>query len=1216
MDPVDESDADDAWLDDVAETPTPTARASPSPCAREGEARTRAGSASASSMDDDASPTGGRTTPAVEGATTTASDGGYVVREGGLGALFGGDDGDDDWMTPRGTGAETPRGAERAADVGVAAVVTPRATRAVDVTHAVRTNGPFASPNGGRDDGMEFFNELDASAETESSARAREGDGRSHAAPVDAPVYETIVDPPLMAAAPPVVASEVGAATLFTHASESDGAFYEETHAPAEYPQTEFVGAHEQSSAEWWPSEAVELKQEPEPVSEAVPTPEPLMEYVAQHEHEQQFPTSFTNDDPPTQAQYEQRPPPRTSSYDYGNGSFTDQGPPPIVPAYSSENFHSRVSSTNSISDVMAPIPPTPSMPTFMVPEPIQPVQGSPMAVVRAVSQTEMPPPSTPPPRVSAGYASFEPAPPPRQESYPPAPVASYGGYTQSYETQAAQTQQYAAYGESQTRKPVGFDETERSPDGRPHHVALSFGFGGVLALTGPGFPGGRQTQGTSIPPCSVQVHSVRSLLQGGNTLGTAYIRSVDLFSGPLNNRRATDVAKMIDGVLASDGEPQGESDAVLYRVLQTMVQYQGELMTTGDLLGENRKGANAELARVLTSTQETSTGGWVAASSGTSPLNPAGDSDKHAILQVESLLIEGRRGEALRVAVDAKLWPHALLLAGHLGGRHYQETVATMARSSCTLGSPLHTLEILLAGISHELTSSTEGMPTASRIRELIPRWREHVAILCSNPTKGTEFMLKALGDELWRQNDLNAAHAVYALSKERPAPYSFNSRMCLIGADHRKFPRTYATPQAVQLTEILESALVGSNPQAQLPALLPYKLLHAGALAEVGKLKRALAYVESVSRSVRSLDKNSPEVNVDLVGTLAAQMEHRLQNALKGKAGRLADAAAGAAKSLVSGVKGLLDRSVSSLFGDAGEFQQPQPLGQLHQPQLQLHQPQMQPHQPQMLAHQPQMQPVVSPQNAPTEPRHERTPSGGLLRSVSSLFGGVAPKPSPTHEPVVSHENAFYYDEHRKMWLERGKEPPAETKPVGAPPIRNASDNSFGGSDSTSQPPPVMAPATHAKAKQEGGIHSRYVDTFAAQGGASPIATPPAQGFVPVVPGAGLAPSRPSNFFIPGPSTSHSRDDSHSESFSSVSHQPQERTNDGAAFYGYDATSRQPVESVAQQSTGAIPRPPTIDPSLLASVQSAPLPAFGASGIPAAAELVADEMTELNLQ
>ena len=1257
------SESDEEWLRDVADAPAVDARAV--------DARAGADDASGArgwELDGDDARAASRAGDAARMGGADVGRG-YVVASGGLGALFGGDD-DEDWMRPA---------AARDADADADATRTRRGgvgwredggIARVGASSDARASGPFAAPVGGRDDGMEFFGEWDARAEADDGvgragevggggfgfdgARASAEDGCGDASAIAAAVVREHRAADAVAAAASFHAQAAPRTPREMNSAPVEE-FYEQAHAPfEEYAQTEFVSAHEDAPAEYWAQETLE------------PETERASEHVEWQQRE--FPESVAGEQTVVDDRHDDDAyygAPITSSHAaHAEGPFVDSAAPPIVPAYtySSENLHSRGSSTSSIPDVLATPSSVSPMPTFMIPEPIQ---QSPMAVIRAVPHTEAPETFAPPPRASAGYASYEPVHPPQSE-YAPDVGAGYAGYAQPYgssqpqyppaqlqyppaqpqyppaqpqyapaqpqysaaqpqysaaqpqysaahpQYSAAQPQysaahpQYSAYSETQTRKPVGHDDSERSPDGRPQHVAICFGFGGSLALTGPGYPGGRQSHGTSVPPCSVQIHSVRALLHGGNTLGTQYMKDMELLVGPLGNRRAADVAKMIDTAITSEGDRREESEALLYRVLQTMLLHQGELTPSGDALGE-KKSAVSEISRVLTSSShDSSTSGWVSANAGISPLNPAGESDERAIVQVESLLIAGRRGDALKLAIEAKLWPHALLLAGHLGGRHYQETLAIMAKSVCKVGSPLHTLEIVMAGLPQELTASaTEaaGMSTPvvhaapiSKVRELLPRWREHIAILCSNPMNASEFVLKSLGDELWRQGNVSGAHIAYALSKERPTPYSFNSRLCLVGSDHRKFPRTYVTPRAVQLSEILESALVGSNPQAQFPSLLPYKLVYAGALAEVGKLKRALAYVESVLKSVRSLDKNSPEVNVALVGALASQMEDRLQSVLKGKGGRLADAA----KFMVSGVKGLLDRSVSSLFGDGGEFQNPPPLGRPHEAQQS------------SSSHSYSAPPQKASSPATTAPpvHHERTPSGNLLRSVSSLFGGGASKPVPSNEPTVSQENAFYYDEQRKMWCERGKEPPKEAPPVGPPPVRNLSDHTVGGlGPESSTPPPIMAPSAYSK--QPGGVHSRYVDTF---NYASPGAmnSSPAPGFVPIVPSANAAPRHPGNFFVPGPSASHSREESHSESYSYSQH---ERTGSDGSFYGYDVqTSADPQPPRAPNS---IPRPPSIDPSLLATI-TAPLPAFSNRGSdePAVARVAEEELRELSLQ
>lgn len=45
-------------------------------------------------------------------------------------------------------------------------------------------------------------------------------------------------------------------------------------------------------------------------------------------------------------------------------------------------------------------------------------------------------------------------------------------------------------------------------------------------------------------------------------------------------------------------------------------------------------------------------------------------------------------------------------------------------------------------------------------------------------------------------------AAHICYLVAEANFEPYSDSARLCLIGADHWKNPRTYASPEAIQVS------------------------------------------------------------------------------------------------------------------------------------------------------------------------------------------------------------------------------------------------------------------------------------------------------------------------------------------------------------------------------------------------------------------------------
>lgn len=44
-------------------------------------------------------------------------------------------------------------------------------------------------------------------------------------------------------------------------------------------------------------------------------------------------------------------------------------------------------------------------------------------------------------------------------------------------------------------------------------------------------------------------------------------------------------------------------------------------------------------------------------------------------------------------------------------------------------------------------------------------------------------------------------AAHICYLVAEANFEQYSDTARLCLVGADHLKFPRTYASPEAIQV-------------------------------------------------------------------------------------------------------------------------------------------------------------------------------------------------------------------------------------------------------------------------------------------------------------------------------------------------------------------------------------------------------------------------------
>ncbi|KAK1558895.1 hypothetical protein Q3G72_007962 [Acer saccharum] len=182
--------------------------------------------------------------------------------------------------------------------------------------------------------------------------------------------------------------------------------------------------------------------------------------------------------------------------------------------------------------------------------------------------------------------------------------------------------------------------------------------------------------------------------------------------------------------------------------------------------------------------------------------------------LEVQKLLVSGRKKEALECAREGQLWGPALVLASQLGDQLYGDTLKQMAIKQLVAGSPLRTLCLLIAGQPADVFSNdaaysiipasvnTFQQPVQSRANFMLDNWEENLAIITANRTKGDELVIVHLGDCLWKERgEVAAAHACYLVADSNFEPYSDSARLCHIGADHWKFPQTYASPQAIQV-------------------------------------------------------------------------------------------------------------------------------------------------------------------------------------------------------------------------------------------------------------------------------------------------------------------------------------------------------------------------------------------------------------------------------
>jgi len=226
------------------------------------------------------------------------------------------------------------------------------------------------------------------------------------------------------------------------------------------------------------------------------------------------------------------------------------------------------------------------------------------------------------------------------------------------------------------------------------------------------------------------------------------------------------------------------------------------------------------------------------------------GISKKVALKQYREFLLQGAKQDALDFAMTQELWGHALVLAYKMDHKLHHAIMSRLI-SSLDEKDPLVSLYGHLGGRGLPLTSSHAVKTGATD-------WREHLAMLISNPTKHEDRDKKSiisLGDALRIQGNVAAAHLCYLLSGVQISPLSDNSaRIYLLGVDHNNVsniarPDIWAKNENLQLTEIFEYAQWLRYKNFFIKPFQTMKLIYINRLCEAGNLAEAHSYCESIS-------------------------------------------------------------------------------------------------------------------------------------------------------------------------------------------------------------------------------------------------------------------------------------------------------------------------------------------------------------------------------
>lgn len=367
---------------------------------------------------------------------------------------------------------------------------------------------------------------------------------------------------------------------------------------------------------------------------------------------------------------------------------------------------------------------------------------------------------------------------------------------------------------------------------GRPPHVAICFGFGGRLIATYPPKGFGQ--------PCIAHVHNVGQLLRSEPS-----VARLAAFPGPITRGGAStdtvaDFATRMALELAADGDTSGGK--LLWELLAMLSK------SYGNVGAADSAGDASHLVELL---QRSIVHQQAAA------IQPQAspEESRQALEALQHLIVAGKKQEALKHAMATRLWPHALILAQQISPKAMLETAVAFAQGSLPDGDPARTLYMLIAQHPQEIFRGMSKLGPGAPV-PLLDRWAENIAAIIANRGLSTDrAVIGEIGDRLWSvRGAVAAAHFCYLV-----ADHSFgfvenpNTRIVLLGADHKRRPTRFVTPEAIQATECFEFAKTSGNPQFTFPHFQAYKLIYAHLLADAGMVEAAQKYVSIIAAAIK---------------------------------------------------------------------------------------------------------------------------------------------------------------------------------------------------------------------------------------------------------------------------------------------------------------------------------------------------------------------------
>ena len=671
---------------------------------------------------------------------------------------------------------------------------------------------------------------------------------------------------------------------------------------------------------------------------------------------------------------------------------------------------------------------------------------------------------------------------------------------------------------------------TVRSPDGKPPHRCIAFGFGGTLATVS-------QAHENLFSLCT---HSLHDMFRSSDDFGArefVEVASDETFFLSNSENLMTDesLCSKCESLANNSSQTIGESE--MWRILSLFLSRK---KTFDSLQSFGEAAFKAEVASVL-HVQNRADG---SPSSLTSASVSERDASPAILMEIERQISIGNTIAALDIAHTHKLWNVAVKVARLTRDETIiSDTCVRAIQETMQVGTPLRVLELLSIGradvaVKDLITRNNENIA-------LSDRWREVIAMVSLNSNERDKTItngLITLGDACRESNYLGIAHLCYLLSGD--VWPNDAARMRLIGSNDNpcRDPRSYHRSLIAERIMLSFAEGKGSEAlKASLSVLTPHqrmKVSYCVLLADFGHFHVALATLKNVQKYlklVRDDSRSDPGVSVDVILAEAVDLEKRIreklgQGAIKGKIANVGKKIAGGLSRFVGGtVDALFGGDDGDVIGSRGLDDTPPPQ-QFHQRSSSQdtafqHQRYGSSSSLESVSNQSQQNPYHQQQSAAYEsanhsrshslasldehgnnshnntgeknypPLSQTTYSGQqqqqqqpgvpfkLVKSFSKLFSAAVPAPDKPYEgPKVAPqetaglpENTFYYDENLKQWVDKSSSGAQSTAAEVPAPLA---------------PPPTMTSGVEYHRSGGGGggipnslganVGARYVSTF----------------------------------------------------------------------------------------------------------------------------------------